>query len=108
MQASVFILAVTMTALLMACSATAEVPSGMAKATFVVHCYDVGVSALQDKPGVVSVKPGWSGGREVDRVVYNPQVVSLMQLENWLKETDTYISTMEHSMSDMPAKEDSQ
>ncbi len=105
MQTSIFMSGATMAALLVACSATAEVPPGMAKATFVVHCYDVGVSALHGKPGVISVQSGWSGGREVDRVVYDPQVVSLTALEDWLKEADTYISTMDHSMSNMPAKE---
>ncbi len=99
---------IMMTALLLACTATAEIPPGMAKATFAVHCYDVGVSALSGKPGVVSVERGWSGAREIDRVVYDPQVVSVMQLENWLKEADTYISTLETSMSKEPAKEMSQ
>ncbi|MBW2476621.1 MAG: hypothetical protein JRE63_04770 [Deltaproteobacteria bacterium] len=106
MQTSIFMLVVMMTVLLVARSATAEVPPGMAKATFVVHCNDVGVSALQGKPGVISVQRGWSGVREIDRVVYDPQVVSLIELENWLKETGTYISTMEHIISDIPAKEE--
>lgn len=105
MQISIFILGVVLTTLLVAGPAIAETPPGMARATFVVHCYDVGVSALQDKPGVISVQPGWSGLREVDRVVYDPHVVSLTALENWLKEADTYIGTLENSVSDMPAKE---
>ena len=86
-------------------TATAEMPAGMAKATFAVHCYDVGVSALSGKPGVIEVKRGWSGVREVDRVVYDPQLVSLMQLENWLREADTYISTLEHSPGTEAMKE---
>ena len=77
----------------------------MARAAFSVNCYDVGVSALSGKPGVLSVKRGWSGTKEVDRVVYNPGEVTLMQLEDWLKEADTYISTLEHTMGTMPQKE---
>ena len=108
MRVHIFISALLLSLTLAAFNATAEVPPGMAKATFVVHCYDVGVSALSGKPGVVSVKPGWSGSREVDRVVFDPTQVSVMQLENWLKDADTYVSTLETSMSSEPAKEMSQ
>jgi hypothetical protein len=105
MQVTLIVSATILTIILIAFSATAEVPPGMAKTTFVVHCYDVGVSALSGKPGVFSVEPGWSGAREVDRVVFNPQKVSVIQLEKWLKEADTYISTLETSMSTASAKE---
>jgi len=62
--------------------------------TFVVHCYDVGAQALESRPGVKEVKRGWRGFREVDRVVYDPQQVSREQLENWLREADTYVETI--------------
>lgn len=62
--------------------------------TFVVHCYDVGARALENRPGVISVKRGWSGFREVDRVVYDPQQVNRGQLENWLREANTYVGTI--------------
>mgnify|MGYP001331357210 CR=1 FL=1 len=78
MQTPLLIPVIMLTALLLAYTATAEAPPWMAKATFAVHCYDVGVSVLGGKPGVVSVNPGWSGIREVDRVVYAPRIVSLM------------------------------
>ena len=105
MQTSLLITGLLLSALLLACTATADVPDGMAKATFAVHCYDVGVNALSGKPGVLSVQRGWSGTKEVDRVVYNPEEVTLMQLEDWLKEADTYISTLEHTLPAMPQKE---
>lgn len=105
MQAPLVISSVLLTILLFSFNATAELPPGMAKTTFVVHCYTVGVNALEGRPGVVSVEPGWSGAREVDRVIYNPQEVSVSQLENWLKEAGTYVSTLETSMSNEPAKE---
>jgi hypothetical protein len=108
MQTSLIFSACLLTVLLFAFTVTAEIPPGMAKATFVVHCYTVGVDALSGQPGVVSVEPGWSGAREVDRVVFNPQQVSIIQLGNWLKEADTYVSTLEASMSTEPAKEISQ
>ena len=108
MQTSLIISATLMTLVLFAFKATAEIPPGMASATFVVHCYIVGVDALSGKAGVLSVNPGWSGAREVDRVIFNPQQVSVNQLENWLKEAGTYASTLEVSMSSEPAKEMSQ
>lgn len=101
-------------ALLLACMATAEPPPGMpatetpggkARATFAVHCYDVGAGALNGKPGVVSVQRGFSGAREVDRVVYDPQAVSVMQLEAWLKAADTYIGTLENTLGPETKKE---
>ena len=108
MQTPILISALLLTGFLIASNVTAEPPPGMAKATFVVHCYDVGVSALSGKPGVLSVEPGWSGAREVDRVIYNPQQVSIVQLENWLKKSDTYIGTLESTISTMSGKEASQ
>ena len=100
MQTSLIISATLLTFLLFAFKVTAEVPPGMAKATFVVHCYTVGVNALAGKPGVVSVEPGWSGAREVDRVIFDPKQTSIAQLENWLKEADTYVSTLEFVASE--------
>jgi len=68
--------------------------------TFVVHCYDVGAQALENRPGVISVKRGWRGFREVDRVVYDPQQVNRGQLENWLREADTYVETIAEGKED--------
>lgn len=108
MQTSLIISATLLTLVLFAFKVTAEIPPGMAKATFVVHCYTVGVDALSGKPGVLSVEPGWSGAREVDRVVFKPQQVSTTQLESWLKEAGTYVSTLEVSISSQSAMETSQ
>jgi hypothetical protein len=108
MQTSLDVTAILLTLLLLACTATAETPPGMASATFVVHCYDVGAHALKGKPGVLTIERGWSGSREVDRVVYNPEEVSIMQLEAWLKASGTYVSTLEQTMTTEPAKEISQ
>jgi hypothetical protein len=98
MQASISIPAILLTILLAATGSMAEEGSGLAKATFAVHCYDVGAGALSGRPGVVSVARGWSGAREVDRVIYDPREVSLTQLETWLKQADTYVGTLEAPM----------
>lgn len=68
--------------------------------TFVVHCYDVGARALENRPGVINVKRGWRGFREVDRVVFDPQQVNRGQLENWLREADTYVETIPEGKGD--------
>ncbi len=94
-----------LTTLLIACTATAEVPQGMAGATFVGHCYSIGASTLGGKPDFISVDPVWSSAREGDRVIFNSEGISITQLENWLKEADTYISPLETSIIKDPAKE---
>ena len=108
MQISLTIAAALLGLLLGVAAAAAGDATATARATFVVHCYDVGANALQSRPGVLSVERGWHGSREVDRVVYNPKEVSIMQLEAWLKASGTYVSTLEQTMSAEPAKEMSQ
>ena len=105
MHTTFIVIATLLTLSLAAFNATAKSPPGTAKATFVVHCYDVGVSALEGRPGVISVEPGWSGPREVDRVVFNPGQVSVFQLETWLKEAGTYLGTLETERGKKSAKE---
>jgi len=83
-------------ALISSCS-RAAVPEGAARATFAVHCYDVGADALRDRPGVLAVEKGWQGLHEVDRVNYDPRQVSVEQLEGWLKDAGTYMETVERT-----------
>lgn len=61
--------------------------------TFRVACFDVGAAALQGRPGVISVQKGWNAGREINRVLFNPQKVSIASMESWLKSVGTYIVT---------------
>ena len=105
MQTSLLTAVLLTSILLIACTAGANVPPGMAAATFAVHCYDVGAGALHGKPGVLSVERGWSDGYEIDRVVYDPQIVTLQQLEYWLRQADTYIRTLEHRAANAPERE---
>ncbi len=54
----------------------------------------MGVAALEGRPGVISVKKGWKGLSEVNRVAYDPEKVSVEQLTGWLKESGTYVRTV--------------
>jgi hypothetical protein len=95
--------ATVFTSLLFAAGIAAEKTPQTAQTTFAVHCYDVGASALGGKPGVLAVERGWSGGREVNRVVYDPREVAITQLESWLKAADTYVRTLEQpTAKEMP------
>lgn len=62
--------------------------------TFVVHCYDVGIEALKDKPGIVQVKRTWRDLEETNIVIYDPEKVDVKQLEDWLKQAGTHIRTL--------------
>ena len=74
-------------------SACATEHDGEAAATFTVGCFDVGASALRGRPGILSVEKGWHDGKEVNRVVFNPQKVSVPAMEAWLKSAGTYIGS---------------
>jgi peptide methionine sulfoxide reductase MsrA len=69
------------------------------QAVFAVGCYDVGAAALENRPGVLQVHKGWQQDKwyhfqEVNRVEYDPQQVSVEQLESWLKEVWTWRETL--------------
>jgi len=44
---------------------------------------------------VISVKKGWRGLKEVNRVVYDPEKISIGQMEKLLRSAGTYIKTIE-------------
>ena len=77
----------------------AETPGNAARATFNVHCYDVGASALEGLPGIISVEKGWRNFKEVNRVVYDPTKISVQQMENRLKNAGTYSGTVSAPVS---------
>ena len=85
-------LALTMMALAIG-PGTHAAETGGHEVTFVVGCFDVGASVLRGRPGVISVQKAWSGGREVDRVVFDPQKVSVPTMEEWLRDAGTYVGT---------------
>jgi len=43
----------------------------------------------------VSVSRGWQGGQEINRVVFDPQIVTVRQMEEWLKQAGTYRQTLD-------------
>jgi hypothetical protein len=46
------------------------------------------------------VQKGWQGANEVDRVVYDPEVISVPEMENILREAGTYRKTLFSSARD--------
>jgi len=55
----------------------------------------VGLSALVGRKGILSVERGWLGSSEINRVLYDPEEISLQKMEKILKKTGTYIKTVE-------------
>ena len=95
MKLKMMSVALTFSLLMIFASGHAETTGAEARATFAVHCYTVGEHALRGQPGVISVEPGWRDFREVDRVVYDPEKISVEQMEQLLRQADTYVSTVE-------------
>jgi len=74
-------------------SACATEHDGEAAVTFTVGCFDVRASALRGRPGILSIQKGWHNGQEVNRVVFDPQMVSVPSMEAWLKSAGTFIGS---------------
>jgi len=62
----------------------------------------VGAAALEGQPGVLSVEKGWRGTSEVNRVVYDPDKVTVEQMEGWLRKAGTYIRTVQEPVRASP------
>jgi hypothetical protein len=77
-------------------------PADGARATFTVHCCDVGAAALEGRPGIVSVKKGWQNSKEVNHVIYDPEKVSVQKIESWLKESGNYRGTVMEPVDKKP------
>ncbi|MBU3936680.1 MAG: hypothetical protein KKD53_04040 [Proteobacteria bacterium] len=86
-------LAILLLALGLATAAYTADRNEMKSVTFTVACYDVGVSTLKGRPGIISVQKGWKEGREINRVTFDPQLVSVQSMEKWLQEAGTYLGT---------------
>lgn len=93
MKPSILVVMLTLAGLASPVAAAATMSTS--RATFVVHCYSVGEHALSGQPGVVSVEPGWRNFREVDRVEFDPEQISVEQMEELLRRADTYVDTVE-------------
>jgi hypothetical protein len=69
--------------------------ASLAKATFYVYWYDVGKAALEGLNGVKKVKNGWQNLKEINRVSYDPDAVTIDEMEAALKKAKTYQGTAE-------------
>lgn len=68
--------------------------SDLSQATFYVYWYDVGKAALEGLAGVKNVENGWHNSKEINRVSYDPDAVSIDEMEAVLKKADTYQGTV--------------
>lgn len=66
----------------------------LTQATFYVYWYDVGKAALEGLEGVKKVENGWHNFKEINRVSYDPDAVTIDEMEAVLKKADTYQGTL--------------
>ncbi len=64
------------------------------KVVFVVHCYDEGHDALKGLKGIRKVDKGFRNFREINTVYYDPNVVTIEEMEKALKSAGTYKDTI--------------
>jgi copper chaperone CopZ len=55
----------------------------------------VGKRALEGLDGVKKVKSGFKNGREINRVTYNPSLITIEEMVDALKDAKTYRGTVE-------------
>ena len=65
-----------------------------AKAVFVVHCYDEGNDALKGLKGIRKVDKGFRHFREINTVYYDPNMITIEEMEKALKSAGTYRETI--------------
>lgn len=54
----------------------------------------MGEAALEGRPGVIDIEKGWQGMSEINRVTFDNEKVDIEQLEDWIKASGTYLSTV--------------
>ena len=64
------------------------------KATFTVQWYDVGKDALDGLQGVRKVEKGFRGFKEINTVYYDPDLITIEEMRDVLKEAGTYVGTL--------------
>ena len=64
------------------------------KVTFTVQWYDVGKAALDGLNGVYRVEKGFSGFKEINTVYYDPELITIEEMRDALKEAGTYVGTL--------------
>ena len=53
------------------------------------------MSVLAGHRGIAEVSSGWLGPEEVNRVRFDPEQVSVAEMERWLRRAGTYLRTVE-------------
>ena len=61
----------------------------------------MGAYALEGRSGVLSVKRGWRGSSEINRVIFDPEKTDVGKMEKLLKKSGTYIRTVRDPEKDL-------
>jgi len=64
------------------------------KIVFVVHCYDEGRNALTGMKGILKIERGFRNFREINTVYYDPNLITIDEMEKALKSAGTYRETI--------------
>ena len=72
--------------------------AGTSKVIFIVKWYDVGKEALEGLKGAKKVEKGFRYLREINTVYYDPEIITIEEMEMALKKTGTYVETVKWSM----------
>ena len=102
MQGRIILSVLILVALFLVSGVNGSPVNDQAEATFVVRWYDVGVIALAGRSGVLSVEKGWRGNSEINRVVYDPEKITVEQMETLLKKSGTYVKTVDAPANGSP------
>ncbi len=76
------------------CGTALAQKTGTSKVTFKVRCYDDGKAALQGLNGIRKVETGFHYIHETDTVYYDPNVITIKEMESALKKAGTYVETI--------------
>ena len=69
--------------------------TGTSKVIFKVKCYDDGKAALQGLKGVQKIETGFHYIHETDTVYYDPNLITIKDMETALKKAGTYVDTVQ-------------
>ena len=67
----------------------------LSQVTFYVQWYDVGKAALDGLKGVKKVETGFKGTKEINKVYYDPTLITVETMQDALKKANTYLGTVE-------------
>jgi copper chaperone CopZ len=76
-------------------TASSSQKDGESNVVFLVRWYDVGKEALEGLKGVKKVEKGFHNSKEINTVYYDPNVITIEEMEMALKKAGTYLGTLE-------------